>query len=207
MTERDTPNLDAVRDLYERSLTEHGASAKGVGWGSEQAHRLRFQKLAEVIDRSVSDPVSVSDLGCGYGAFLDYLLQKGVGIGRFRGYDISQRMLERATKQHPDHEWIHGSSLDAVTEYAFASGIFNVRMTESDHSWHKHIESTLEDLDTHSTKGFAFNLLSTYVDFQEPHLFYGDPSYFFDLCKRRFSRRVVLLHDYPLYEWTMLVRK
>ena len=29
----------------------------------------------------------------------------------------------------------------------------------------------------------------------------------FDLCKRRYSPRVALLHDYPLYEFTVLVRK
>ena len=29
----------------------------------------------------------------------------------------------------------------------------------------------------------------------------------FDLCKRRFSTRVALLHDYPLFEFTVIVRK
>ena len=55
-------------------------------------------------------------------------------------------------------------------------------------------------------KALAFNLLSTYVDWQEPHLFYGDPLFWFDHCKRNYSRQVALLHDYPLYEWTIVVR-
>jgi hypothetical protein len=29
----------------------------------------------------------------------------------------------------------------------------------------------------------------------------------FDICKRKFSRNVALLHDYGLYEFTILVRK
>jgi len=207
MTERKTPSLEAVRDLYERSLEKHGASPKGVGWGDENAHTLRFEKLVGVIDRSNSAPVTVSDLGCGYGAFLDFLLANGIDVNRFRGYDISEQMLQRAAALHPDFEWVRGSSLDTVTEYAFACGIFNVCMTEDEDAWRAHIDATLENLDKHSSKGFAFNLLSTYVDFEESHLFYGDPGYFFDLCKRRFSRRVALLHDYPLYEWTILVRK
>ena len=57
-----------------------------------------------------------------------------------------------------------------------------------------------------SKKGFGFNLLSTYVDWKEDHLYYGDPLFFFDFCKRHVSRYVSLLHDYPLYEWTILVR-
>ena len=29
----------------------------------------------------------------------------------------------------------------------------------------------------------------------------------FDVCKQPFSPRVALLHDYPLYEFTIIVRK
>jgi hypothetical protein len=38
-------------------------------------------------------------------------------------------------------------------------------------------------------------------------LFYADPCVYFDLCKRRYSRQVALLHDYGLYEFTLIVRK
>jgi hypothetical protein len=30
---------------------------------------------------------------------------------------------------------------------------------------------------------------------------------FFHYCRQEISRYVSLLHDYPLYEWTMIVRK
>ena len=39
------------------------------------------------------------------------------------------------------------------------------------------------------------------------YLFYADPGELFDHCKRRYSRWVALLHDYGLYEFTILVRK
>jgi hypothetical protein len=38
-------------------------------------------------------------------------------------------------------------------------------------------------------------------------LHYADPGRLFDYCKRRFARNVALLHDYGLYEFTLLVRK
>jgi hypothetical protein len=38
-------------------------------------------------------------------------------------------------------------------------------------------------------------------------LYYADPARLFDHCKTRFARNVTLLHDYGLYEFTMLVRK
>jgi len=34
----------------------------------------------------------------------------------------------------------------------------------------------------------------------------ADPRPFFDFCMRELSPNVTLLHDYPLQEWTILVR-
>jgi len=197
--------LAGVRDLYEKSLREHGATPRGVGWRDERTHGLRFERLSQVIDEV--GPVSINDLGCGYGAFLEYLNVRGTKVSRFRGLDISERMLEEARRRHPSGEWILGTKLAAEADYSFASGIFNVRLKESRANWRKFIVRTLDELNRYSKRGFAFNVLSTYVDYRERHLYYGDPREFFDLCKRRYSKMVALLHDYPLYEWTMLVRK
>ena len=68
--------------------------------------------------------------------------------------------------------------------------------------------STLETLAELSIRGFAFNMLTSYSDTDKmrPDLYYGDPAFFFDHCKRRYSRNVALLHDYGLYEFTIIVR-
>jgi hypothetical protein len=60
-----------------------------------------------------------------------------------------------------------------------------------------------------SKKGFAFNILTGYSDpeRQRADLYYADPLFFFDYCQKNFSRFVALLHDYPLYEFTILVKK
>jgi SAM-dependent methyltransferase len=207
MSESRAPDLTPIAQLYEDALEKHGTASQGVGWPTPESHRLRFDKLAQVID-GAAGPVSINDLGCGYGAFLDYLHEAGIQVAKFRGYDISENMLARARELHPDEgEFLAGSVIDATADYSFACGIFNVRRDESEYRWRSVIEATLDNMAAHSTRGFAFNLLSTYVDYRMPHLYYGDPCYFFDLSKRRYSKQVALLHDYPLYEWTLLVRK
>ncbi len=205
MSKTNDAGLEGVRALYEKSLDEHGATPKGVGWRDEHTHTLRFERLSQLIE--AGEPATINDLGCGYGAFLDYLVRRGTKIGHFRGFDISERMIDEARRRHPSGEWLAGGRLTQPADYSFASGIFNVRLQQSESAWLRYIEQTLDELDQCSRRGFAFNLLSTYVDYREPHLYYGDPGAFFDLCKRRFSRKVALLHDYPLFEWTMLVRK
>jgi hypothetical protein len=117
-------------------------------------------------------------------------------------------MLEAANKYIKDGraEWINSDTISHEADYSFVSGTFNVRFKEDDSVWRGFIIKKLIEVSTKSKKGFAFNLLSTYVDWMEPHLYYGDPFFFFDYCKRNFSPYVSLLHDYPLYEWTILVK-
>jgi hypothetical protein len=96
-----------------------------------------------------------------------------------------------------------------AADYAIASGIFNVRLGRGDAEWRAYIESTLDVLDRSSRLGFAFNCLTSYSDADKmrDYLFYANPCALFDLCKRRYSRHVALLHDYGLYEFTIIVRK
>ncbi len=208
MTHKEDGDLTGVARLYEESLEKHGAAPMGVGWRDETSHLLRFEKLVSLIDRDV--PVSVNDLGCGYGALYGHLIDAGVTVQRYHGYDISDQMLQQARKSLPDSggiDLIRSATLEHVADYSVASGIFNVRLESTEDEWRAHVIATLADMNAHSTRGFSFNLLSTYVDYREDHLYYGDPLFYFDYCKKEFSRFVTLHHDYPLYEWTIAVRK
>lgn len=203
--------LSKVAALYTAGLHEHGATARAIGWRDEATRVLRYEVLAHVLggDRG---PMSILDWGCGYGGLFTYLVDDlGADVSRYDGYDLSAEMIA-AAGQHLPSDRTRLVQSDAVApgaeaDYSFVSGTFNVRYEASDEQWLAYIEATLSDLWAHSRKGLAFNLLSTYVDWREPHLYYGDPGAFFDFCKRTMSRRVSLHHDYPLYEWTMIVRR
>ena len=96
-----------------------------------------------------------------------------------------------------------------VADFGIASGIFNVKLDAPDAEWISHIFATLSNLEQMSRKGFSFNCLTSWADQHKTrdYLFYANPSEIFDHCKRTFSRNVALLHDYDLYEFTILVRK
>lgn len=203
--------LAAVAELYTGNLDDHGLDSKSVGWRDDKSQRLRFTKLAEVIEPEVAKQgISINDFGCGYGAmfrFLDEL--PGVRVTRYYGYDISEDMLRAAPEFAADERasFLHSDKVTETADYSFVSGTFNVRFGASDSLWTEYIHNTLLTLATRSNRGFAFNLLSTYVDWRKEDLYYGDPSHFFEFCKQNISPRVSLLHDYPLWEWTILVRK
>jgi hypothetical protein len=84
-----------------------------------------------------------------------------------------------------------------------------VKLDTPNEEWSEYVVHTLGVLDRLGRLGFAFNMLTSYsdADRMRSDLYYGDPCRFFDYCKRNFSKQVALLHDYGLYEFTILVRK
>jgi hypothetical protein len=130
----------------------------------------------------------------------------------YTGYDISDAMLATARKRHAGYSnavYRSGAYPEAQADYTLASGIFNIRFAECDDAWFEHIKSTLDAIHAASVRGFAFNCLTSWSDKEkmQDNLYYSDPCHMFELCKRRYSRNVALLHDYNLYDYTIIVRK
>lgn len=207
MTRSERP-LDAIANLYETSLREHGEAPRGIGWRDPESHRLRFEKLLEVL-RGDPGPYEVADLGCGYGALHEELSRIGAPVAAYAGYDISEEMVARArARVAAGNAVFHRSAaILAPADYVFASGIFNVRLDCTEDEWTRHVFATLDDMNANARRGFAFNMPTSHVDWRAENLYYGDPALFFDRCRREYSRRVALFHDYPLWEWTIVVRK
>lgn len=200
--------LKEVENYYTHKILEHGVSARGVDWNSETSQCLRFEQLLKILPADES--FSLIDYGCGYGALLDFMKDKYKEFD-YLGFDISNVMLTKANEKNPQSPKIKWrSSLDQnVCDYTIASGIFNVRLGQKESEWNEYIKDTLADMNKRSLKGFSFNMLTSYSDkeYIQDYLFYGDPAYFFNFCKKEFSRYITLLHDYPLYEFSVLVKK
>jgi SAM-dependent methyltransferase len=201
--------LAEVADYYAAKLAEHGATPRGVDWNGEESQTLRFEQLTKIIQQPRG--FSLNDLGCGYGALSDYLRTEYQNFA-YTGCDVSSDMILAARTRHatsPNVQFVVSAAPPAMADYGIASGIFNVRFGRSDAEWRDYLEATLNVLDRTSQHGFAFNCLTAYsdADMMHDYLYYADPCALFDLCKRLFSRHIALLHDYGLYEFTILVRK
>lgn len=204
-----TELLDEVASYYSKKLALHGETPNGVDWNGEQGQALRFEQLCKIINGPQA--FSISDLGCGYGALVDYLRNRNQAFS-YLGVDVSEEMVHAAKQRYmgaPETRFISASEPDSMADYSVASGIFNVRLGRLDTEWLTYLENTLDVLDRTSRLGFAFNCLTSYSDEDKKRddLYYADPCLLFNLCKRRYSRQVALLHDYGLYEFTILVRK
>ena len=198
-----------INNYYTDKIKNHGATPKGVDWNGEDSQLLRFEQLSKIINE---DNFSLADVGCGYGKYCDYLKSNFKNYN-YKGYDLSKEMIKNAQELYNDKavEFVHIDELNSIpnADYSIASGIFSVKMQYNETQWLSYILSTLEVVNHKSKNGFAFNMLTKYSDKEhmKDNLYYADPLFFFDYCKRNFSKNISLNHDYGLYEFTILVRK
>ena len=200
--------LRPVDVFFSNALAEYGVAPQAADWPDPDQQIKRFAELSRLFD--TSRPFEILDYGCGYGAMLTYL-ESASAPATYWGYDISKSMLKAARDTHPGLEERFLSELPrgAVYDYVVASGIFNLKMEIPLNTWDDIVHETIDKFDALSSRGFAFNMLSSY---REPHrkrsrLYYGDPLHFFDLCFRKYSPNIALAHDYDLWDFTIIVRK
>lgn len=198
--------LSRVQEYYDEKLRTHGPTARGVDWKSQASQQLRFEQLVRLIDQN--RPFTINDFGCGYGALINYLESCGFQF-QYVGFDISSEMIAQARALHAGSNFVTDKGRLPQADYTVASGIFNVRLSTGEAEWKNYMLDVIDTMNSLSKSGFAFNALTKYSDaeFMRSDLYYADPLFLFDYCKTKYSKFVTLLHDYPLYEFTILVRK
>jgi SAM-dependent methyltransferase len=104
-------SIDArINRAYARSLTRHGPTPQGVFWNSTKTQKARFAALTAAIRahhaRNIENgrpqtgqheptPPVIADIGCGYGALLDYIdAQPALAGWGYRGIDVTPSMVQ-----------------------------------------------------------------------------------------------------------------
>ena len=201
--------LENINHYYTDKIKIYGATPKGVDWNGEESQFIRFEQLSKIINKDI---FSINDIGCGYGKYFEFL-QNRFSNFNYYGFDLSQEMINNAKSLYSNKGggFMQVDNLENIdkADYSVASGIFSVKMEHNESEWLSYILDTLEKMNDKSNNGFSFNMLTKYSDkeYMKDNLYYADPLFIFDYCKRNFSKQVALLHDYGLYEFTILVKK
>jgi cyclopropane fatty-acyl-phospholipid synthase-like methyltransferase len=202
--------MESVKNYFDGALKNHGATPQGADWNSEGSQASRFDQLMKVIEEKKG--FTVLDYGGGYGAFVEHLISRKYLFEHYYGFDILESMVVEGRNQHSKMNNVtFSSSLKDIpdVDYTIASGVFNFRAQTSYEEWTQFTIECLETINKYSRKGFSSNFLTKYSDedHMRPDLYYADPCFIFDYCKTHFSKNVALLHDYKLYDFTIIVRK
>ena len=202
-------NLNVIRNYFDDKLQKFGTTHLGVDYNSPHSQEHRFAQLIKIIKPGKS--YSLLDFGSGYGSLYEYLSLLDHDL-TYYGYDILDTMVEEGKNKFKNSpQCFFSTSLGNIprVDYAVASGTFNMKMGYEFQDWQEFVLNNIQIMHEHSMLGFAFNLLTSYSDpeYMRRDLYYADPCFYFDYCKKHFSKNIALLHDYGLYDFTILVRK
>ncbi len=204
-------DLEALSKHYDALVRQHGDAPEGAQYADRETQERRLEVLCEI---GVAKNSKVLDFGCGTGQLLSFL-HRSIGFdGEYVGYDISPDAIEHARTTHPEGRFEVRNVLDETPEemfdYVLVSGVFNNFIASGNRAF---FEAVSRRLMAQAKVGYAFNMLSRFVDYFDEGLYYEDPLQTFRFCKEQLSPLVTLRHDYAVrpgsipFEYTVYVHR
>lgn len=196
--------LDDVQQFIDNRVVEYGSAIQSSGWSSVESQYLRFEYLCRDFDLNGK---SILDVGCGKGDLVTYLREKEVNFSQYTGIDIAYKMIAHCNDTIKDQRtsFRQGTVFDIPVksvDVALLSGALSYRYDNAVID----AKATLKALFTICTTGVALNFLSKKVDYElNKNQHYSPPTIL--EWALELSSNVTLYHDYPLYEFTVVVKK
>jgi|ADurb_H2B_02_Slu_FD_contig_91_151672_length_1374_multi_2_in_0_out_0_1 hypothetical protein len=203
------------RHFYLNKFQKFGDDPKSLSWNDEDSQFLRFMKISELFKYETELPFSVHEVGCGLGHFKDYLDKKKWDI-IYSGSDIVLEFIEKNREKYPSCTFSHVSIVDDTvlinneikgSDYYCLSGTFHTKEDNPTVQWESFIFKSIKNMFQLAKKGICISFLSSYSDYYDPNLYYGDPKTIFDWSVIHCSRYISINHDIPLYEFFVYIYK
>lgn len=177
-----------IDEHYRELLFEHGDTHRSAQYSSRESQEMRFEILSHVSDLRES---SILDWGCGSGHLATWLAERDINVS-YTGVDVVEEFLELGRQKHPGHRFGLISDFEGeVFDWIIVSGTFNNRVGDND----RFFRESVRDLWSRCSRGIAFNLMSKWVDYEEPDLWYASPEETFAFMKG-VTPFVTLRNDY-----------
>jgi len=198
-------DVQTICARYENRYREFGYDPRTLDWDKGK-QLMRFSILTSQYDFRGKH---VLDIGCGFGDLNRVLSAVTGGDYRYLGIDVTPSLIAEAKSRYGDekvqfHCGDYLASNIPESDYAIASGIFNIRLQEGDN--YVFIEHVMQKTFRLCRAGFAFDFLSDKVDYRKENTFHSSPERILALAYR-LSRNVILMNHYMPFEFSLFVFK
>ncbi|MBL4614221.1 MAG: class I SAM-dependent methyltransferase [Magnetovibrio sp.] len=202
--------LNLVSIAYSYRINQCGPVANGVFWKDQDGQILRYELLLQaILEEDLNGPITVNDLGCGYGALFDIMAdQPMMRGGSYFGYDISPKMIDEARKRHSDPRasFIESPLATQTAQYSFVSGTYNMNFGARRDIWGDYVKTSLQNLWDKTSKVMAFNMLDNESPQRLLDLYYANRQEIIEFALT-LSPEIEVIDDYPLSEFTIYVKR
>lgn len=205
--------LQPILDFYAQCLAEHGATCQGVGWPRPPEAERRLKVISGLWQDDPAQRISVLDLGCGYGALLDYMAAQPPSQAiDYWGIDMLPAMIEAAAQRHPGARFEQRDILaeplpERCVDYVAINGILTCKAGIAQAEMVRFAERLLDAAFRACRKGIAFNVMNQHVDWTRDDLFHWPFDEAASFLRARCSRHYRFRADYGLYEYMAFVTR
>ena len=173
-------DIEVLAKHYGALVKQYGDGAESAQYADRATQERRMEVLCEI---GLTPTSKVLDFGCGTGQMLAYLQRTIDFRGEYVGYDVSPEAIAFARSAHPAGRFeVRDVLEDAPQEdfdFILVSGVFNNAMSDN----RAFFRAASRCLMARARGGYAFNMLSRFVDYFDEGLYYEDPMEAFRFCK------------------------
>ena len=200
-----------IADHYEACLARHGDSHLGVDWPTQEDADKRYSVMLGVV-RENNAGLSLLDFGCGASHLYSYLKRSSLDRLEYHGLDVSRAFCDLSRSKYPQNNYY---CLDVLAEpeglpffdYVVMNGVFTEKLDLDFEEMLGFFTQVLRVVFPKVRIGLAFNVMSTFVDWERDDLFHLPIETLAVFLTRELSRHFVIRNDYGLYEYTAYVYK
>ena len=176
---------------YRDRLASKGRTAQGVFWRSQSSQFARFEALLSLVYKLRGyQPTSIADIGCGYGAMLDFINQSSnFRHIEYSGVDINRSMIAACLQKFPHQSEIFstGNKPSSIVDFCVFSGTFNLTHSTDPTLWTDYIFACLDRCMARARYGLVLNLLCNSKTQIKKQIFYASRADFIERAKGQFG--------------------
>ena len=200
-----------INQAYQTRLKQRGNNAEGVFWRNQSTQTARFAALLEITRKASPNlQTTIVDIGCGYGAMLNFIEQSAYSQKiLYSGVDINRAMIRACWQKFPEKKHLFNVGRKPTQEVDFSvfSGTFNLCFSNNLETWEKYIFSNLEHSWKKSRFGLVLNLLCDMQPSIRNQIYYANRKQFITRAKNRFGPTHAISTPYVSGDVTFIITK
>ena len=182
---------DQIAEIYNKRFLKLGPTPEASMWFSKKRQFERFDVIFNQIQLLCQiNSISVSDVGCGYGAFLEYLLGKKLNEKwLYYGYDVCPAVISFCKKKYFERAFFYTKPVPVLkTDFVIMSGTFNFFPNQDYNAWKVYFYNSLKLLWSEAKCAMIFNLqISNQATITSGGIVYAAQDEVEQFCKTKFS--------------------
>tara|TARA_B100000900_G_scaffold401644_1_gene406547 strand:+ start:71 stop:718 length:648 start_codon:yes stop_codon:yes gene_type:complete len=200
-----------IAKTYNKRFLKLGPTPEASMWFSKNRQFTRFDTiLKEIRLLTGQNQTSIIDIGCGYGAFLEFLSERCADdIRSYYGYDISHEVIKFCKKKYSQGPVFYTGSIPTFTaEFIIMSGTYNFFPSKDYNSWNLYFYGSLKTLWSKATRAMIFNLqTSDQEKITDGGIVYASKKEIENYCKANFGNVKAVVNPIISKDVTFVVKK